>query len=517
MPSLAERWTSLSTPRRAMLIAAAVLALGLGIMAAMMSGGKPKALLFGNLDARSMGEVVLRLDELGASYEMQDTTITVDANVRDGLRLALAARGLPMPERGSYAMLDTGDLSRPAIERELARTLLSLPDIAQARVGLRPRGGGGITASIGLVSVSGAPVPAASALTARQFVALAAPNLSPMAIPVFDGPRQIALPMDSPNASQSLPISSDRAEILKGEIEDLLHSLVGKNSLRVSVAVETNREASAREHRFLDPESRVLRRTESTEIAQTRERTGEEEDETGSSEGVDENRSSDRYDYSETLETSTRNAGAVSRITVAVLIDLTRETAADGTVTETPRPARDIAKIDALVKSAIGYDETRGDSVTVEQLSFAEQAGDAAPGTIGALPSLASPLDVLRLIQIGVVALVVLVLGLFVVRPVLLANAATPPAPALTAGGDDAEEEDDFFGDMGFTTAGMGDLPDFGNASAEMSGLDDLGGSSGPDPRDRLLAAITNQMDDSADVLRDWLEDEKEPVRRRAG
>ena len=63
-------------------------------------------------------------------------------------------------------------------------------------------------------------------------------------------------------------------------------------------------------------------------------------------------------------------AGRVTRLTVAVLIDNLRSTAADGKVTETPLPADQLERLTALVRDAVGFDQARGDSVNVVNSSF---------------------------------------------------------------------------------------------------------------------------------------------------
>ena len=63
-------------------------------------------------------------------------------------------------------------------------------------------------------------------------------------------------------------------------------------------------------------------------------------------------------------------AGRVTRLSVAVLIDNLRTTAADGKVTETPLPPEQLDRLTALVRDAVGFDATRGDTVNVVNSSF---------------------------------------------------------------------------------------------------------------------------------------------------
>jgi flagellar M-ring protein FliF len=63
-------------------------------------------------------------------------------------------------------------------------------------------------------------------------------------------------------------------------------------------------------------------------------------------------------------------AGRVTRLSVAVLIDNLRTTDADGKVTETPLPPEQVDRLTALVRDAVGFDATRGDTVNVVNSSF---------------------------------------------------------------------------------------------------------------------------------------------------
>jgi flagellar M-ring protein FliF len=78
-------------------------------------------------------------------------------------------------------------------------------------------------------------------------------------------------------------------------------------------------------------------------------------------------------------------AGRVTRLSVAVLIDNLRTTEAEGKVTETPVPPEQLERLTALVRDAVGFDATRGDSVNVVNSSFLGEPA-AAPGELESVP-----------------------------------------------------------------------------------------------------------------------------------
>lgn len=76
------------------------------------------------------------------------------------------------------------------------------------------------------------------------------------------------------------------------------------------------------------------------------------------------------YEIDRTSTYTRQPAGKVTRLSVAVLIDNLRVTDADGKITETPLPADQLERLTALVRDAVGFDATRGDTVNVVNSSF---------------------------------------------------------------------------------------------------------------------------------------------------
>src|SRR4029450_10119497 len=78
------------------------------------------------------------------------------------------------------------------------------------------------------------------------------------------------------------------------------------------------------------------------------------------------------YEISKTVRTEVKAGGEVKRISAAVLVDGVTTVAEDGTKTYAARTPEELKQVDALVKSAIGFDEKRGDVVTITNMKFAE-------------------------------------------------------------------------------------------------------------------------------------------------
>jgi flagellar M-ring protein FliF len=130
--------------------------------------------------------------------------------------------------------------------------------------------------------------------------------------------------------------------------------------------------------------------------------------------------------------------GRVHRITAAILINDRRVVSADGKhVSWQARTPAELAELQQLAQDAVGFDTTRGDKVTVQNLSFADNTPAAAPSMAARLLTHAGSNS--TLIRDGVLLLVFLLAIIFIVRPVLAqmkamaSSVQTLPASAQAA------------------------------------------------------------------------------------
>ena len=139
------------------------------------------------------------------------------------------------------------------------------------------------------------------------------------------------------------------------------------------------------------------------------------------------------YEISKTVRTLIREQPQIDRISLAVMVDGADSVGADGKHTWQPRAAEELDRITGLVKSAIGYDEKRGDHVEVVSMRFT--VDDAAPvADSGGLFGLnLEKADLLHLAQTALFGAIGVAALLLVLRPMVLR--ITSVAPAAFAGG----------------------------------------------------------------------------------
>jgi flagellar M-ring protein FliF len=143
------------------------------------------------------------------------------------------------------------------------------------------------------------------------------------------------------------------------------------------------------------------------------------------------------YEISRVTKTEVTEAGRVNRISVAVLVDGAYSKNEKGEMVYQDRSKEQLDRIATLVRSAIGFDQKRGDQVEVVNLRFAE-----APS----VPPVAEPTgllgmfqftkdDVMYVIELGVMMLLGLVVLFMVIRPLVKRILAAEIVPALAREG----------------------------------------------------------------------------------
>lgn len=469
---------SLGPVRLAILGGVGLLTLALIGFLALRSADAPMALLYGELDQRDAAQVVAALERARVPHRISRSgnEIMVPEGEVPRLRLMLAREGLPAGGSVGYEIFDRQggltttpfqqDLNRlRALEGEISRSIRSMQGVASARVHLvlprrEPfsRERGEAQASVVLQMRGNQRLDREGVQAVLHLVAAAVPGLRPQHISIVDnrgellarGGQALSGPGTGLGLTQEEMRRTQELRIARA-IEEMLERTLGAGRVRAEATVELDHErVQVTEERF-DPDNQVPRSTQSTTESS---RNGEQQNVSvanqlpgaptngGGGPQSQESRQEEttNFEIGRTTRSTLREHPVVRRQSVAVLVDGVWEPA------ETPggapryrdRTPEELARISALVRGAIGFDERRGDRIEVVSLRFADPTSGMEAEQSGLLAGLMTPSTVTRLAESALLALVALVALLLVGRPLvsrITATLAPRQAAALPGGG----------------------------------------------------------------------------------
>ena len=219
---------------------------------------------------------------------------------------------------------------------------------------------------------------------------------------------------------------------LQNKIISLLERSVGIGKVDAQVTVDLDFEEISTTQEIFDPESQVARSTQLIEEESTLDErepnrtvgvannlpTGADEGEEAATSNEETIRAEEtvNYEISRTVRNETRRGGAVRRISVAVQVDGNYTTGADGASVFEPRSSDELIEIEELVRTAVGLDDERGDTLTVvsRQLVDMPVVGESEPGMFEFDRN-----QIMRMAEIGILAVIALFVLMFGMRPIL--------------------------------------------------------------------------------------------------
>lgn len=427
----------------------------------------PMMTLFTDLSYEDSSAIIKDLERQNIPYEMKNdgAVIMVPKDKVTRLRMKLAEGGLPKGGGIGYEIFDKSDALGStsfvqninhlrAMEGELARTIKAIDRIQAARVHLvlpeRPlfsRETPEPSASI-VLRVRGALEPQ-QVRAIRHIVASAVNGMKAQRVSIVDETGQLlANGAAEDGAGDGAGGDERRAAYekrLRDQVEAIVSSVVGAGRARVQLSADFDYNKITQTSDKYDPEGRVLRSSQSREEAsqtadgrdgqvtvnnelpgnQGQSSAGSAKDQSKKSEEIN------NYEISRVTKTEVIEAGRVNRISVAVLVDGSYTKNDKGDVVYAARPQEELDRIGTLVRSAIGFEQKRGDQVEVVNLRFAEGPSiipsQEPKGFLGMFQFTKD--DIMYFVELGVMMILGLVVVFMVVRPLLKRVLAADPKP----------------------------------------------------------------------------------------
>ena len=458
MNPIAELIRQLGPVRLAALAATGIAVLGFFIFLSSRLSTGGMALLYGDLDPQDSGQIIQTLQSKNIPYDIKagGKQIFVPGDQVLQLRVSLAESGLPGGGSVGYEIFDNNqgigttnfvqniNLVR-ALEGELARTIGAMRNVRGARVHLVmprrelfSREKQEASASVVLQVQGSSRLNNEQVQAIQHLIAAAVPSMDPQKISVLDDRGQL-LARGNGDSSSAAAGNADEMRVgfenrMRQAIIELLERTVGLNRVRAEITAEIDYDRVVENAEIFDPDSQVAR---STQTVQENENSSENDDQdtvtvqnnlpeteataagTGTSAASQVSRTEEtvNFEITKTIRNRIKESGQIKRLSVAVLVDGKYIENDDGDKVWQPRAADELAQLETLVKSAVGFNEQRGDSVEIVNMQFVKL--EPLEFDDGSLFLGISKEEFMQLAEILVLAVVGLLVILLVVRPVL--------------------------------------------------------------------------------------------------
>jgi flagellar M-ring protein FliF len=425
LEQLKQQFLAISLGRRLLMLGILVAA-GIGIQS-FVGWQKERGLkpIYSGLSAEDAGQVTQKLKESGVEYRLGESgsSILVPEERIPELRLEMATAGIPRTGRIGFELFDrtsfgTTDFAehvnyRRAVEGELARSVMALSEVEDARVhvtfpkdSIYTESRQAAKASVLLKLRPGVTLAPPSVSAVTHLVSSAVEGLSPDQVSVLDmrgrllnKPRRGSATEGEEASELTLELQQRIEKELLLKIQATLTPLLGEDKFRSAVSVECERNSGEESAETFDPDKSVLVSSQSS-IDSIRSpgaasgTPGVAANQPGSTPTAATLPSTSRktetnsYQTSRTVRKMKLSQGAISSLSISVLLDqgVRWEKSGSGMQRVLIPPSPDTIKvIRELISGVTGLKKERGDQLIVESLPF-ESTMNAEPPPQPALP-----------------------------------------------------------------------------------------------------------------------------------
>jgi flagellar M-ring protein FliF len=425
----------LTIARQMGLMLGLALSVAIGVAIVLWSQEPSYGRLYSEIGESDVAEIleILNKDNIKYKVETGSGAIMVPMDDVSAVKLKLAAQGLPKSNSLGYELLDKEQgfgtsksvevvRFQRALEGEIARTIMSIQNVKTARVLLAipvqsvfVRERKKPSASVMVNLYQGRSLDKGQVESIIHLVASSVPQLDAEQVTVVDQKGQLLNSNDSSAAgnlsSKQFEYKKNMEEHLMGRIENILSPLVGSDGMRVQISADVDFTETDRTQEMFNPDLPALRSEQTSEEKNSLSATqgvpgalsnqptpagtapeitpvaaagGSSTATAGStaSPGSAAKNSTRNYELDKTITHTRLATGGLRRLSVAVVVDDRHLPQSDGLTKALPYSQEDINRFSDLVKQAVGFDSSRGDQVTVTNVTFKiDELIEALPAT----------------------------------------------------------------------------------------------------------------------------------------
>ncbi len=396
------------------------LSVALGVVIVFWSWTPNYSVLSSSLTEKDASEVIAALQQGGIEHKVDASTgaIMVKSQQLQEARLKLAGQGLPrggsmgfeiLQQEAGFGTSRAVEAARfhRALEGELARTISTLSSVASARVHLATpkqsafvRGKKHASASVVVKLFSGRVLEKGQVAAIVHLVASGVPELEASSVTVVDHKGNL---LSSNMDSKEMMLTATQFEYTKGleehyrkRAEAILQPIVGEDKVRAGVTVDVDFTVNEQTAERFNPDLPALRSEQVNEqssslsavqgvpgaLSNQPPAAGSAPEQATAAEGNQvadgeqpinsSKRATRNYELDKTISHTRHSTGILRKLSIAVVVDdlVTNKGTGAGSEERTKRTPEEIERFTQLVKEAVGFNELRGDSVSVINASF---------------------------------------------------------------------------------------------------------------------------------------------------
>lgn len=484
-----ERFKALPNNKKILFLTALAAIFAVVVGAVVLNRTPSYKILFSNLADRDGGQVTAALQQMNIPYQLgEGGVISVPADKVYDARLRLAAQGLPKASGVGFELMDNQKFGisqfaeqvnyQRSIEGELARTIEAISSVQSARVHIASpkqsvfvREQQAPTASVMLQLYPGRILDGGQVAGILHLVSSSVPNLPIKNVTIVDQDGNLLSKQSGPDDNSGLDqrqlgfVRQVEDGYVK-RIEDILEPIFGKGNARAQVTANVD-------FSEIEQTSETYRPNSSPNPSATRSQQISEKLVNGSANptgvpgalsnqppsaasapitlppgaapgtatlsgqtlgasGALQRDITTNYEVDKTIQHTKVPTGVVKRLSAAVVVNYRRMPDKNGEMKPTPLTAQEVQQINNLVKEAMGYNASRGDTLNVVNAAFAD---NAQPVTVQERVVDYVTDNGTSLIKYGLLTIAVLYLLFGVVRPIMRDLVRPAPPPGEPEGG----------------------------------------------------------------------------------
>jgi len=424
-PPLLKGLGNLSIARQIGLMVGIALSVAVGIAVVLWSQADSYDLLFSGMETEDATEILDTLDKMGVDYtvETESGAISVPTDMVRKLKLKLAAQGLPRTQSSGYEILDKESgfgtsknievmRFQRALEGEIARTVSTIQNVKSARVLLAlPKQSVFVrkrkkpSASVIVNLFQGRALEKGQIEAIVHLVSSSVPMMESTQVTVVDQKGRL---LSNNDESEDMYLTSKQFEYKKNleehlmqRIDNILVPLVGREGMQAQISADVDFTVTEKTQEIFNPDLPALRSEQTQEDINSLGNIqgvpgalsnqpppagvapeiaiGDTEGLEGGSESSSKS-ATRNFELDKTITHTRLATGVLRRLSVAVVVDDKKVLLGDGAVSTQPFASEEINQLRELVMQAVGFDNSRGDQVTVTNVTF------RMPDVIEALP-----------------------------------------------------------------------------------------------------------------------------------